>query len=110
MGYYINPFTNISKEEWLDKYAEKVSRNEMIWKKIPEGHLPIVLVYNPEFTAAGIGYNEGELKALLESNGRNKEYFIAKISDISNATSGGFLALCKEKGWIKTKGFPKKET
>lgn len=109
MGYYINPFTNISKEKWLDEYAEQVSRNEMIWEKIPEGHLPIILINNGEFTAAGIGYSEQELKTFLEPDGRERKYFVAKISDISNASSGGFLALCKKEGWIKTKGFPKKE-
>lgn len=110
MGYYINPFTNISKEEWLDKYAEQVSRNEMIWEKIPEGHLPIILVHNPEFTTAGIAYSKQELKRFLESNERPKKYFVAKISDIGDASSGEFLALCLKEGWIKTKGFPKKKT
>lgn len=109
MGYYINPYTDIDKEEWLDKYAKQVSRNEMVWEKIPEGHLPIVLIYNPGFTAAGIAYSEQELKAFLEPDGRTQKYFVAKISDIANVSSGEFLALCLKKEWIKTKGFPKKE-
>jgi len=78
MGAYVNP-TGMSKEKWLLKNAKEV-HYPMKWENVPENFLPVVLVDNGIFTAAGIAYNEGELDAFQDpSDIRPRRYFLAPI-------------------------------
>jgi len=67
MGYYVNP-QNMSKESFLKKEGVAVPNNPRItWESVPKGYLPVVLVNNGPFTAAGIAYCESELKSSQDS-------------------------------------------
>ncbi len=59
MGYYINP-PNITKEEWLEKHGQ--ATETPVWPA-PEGAIPVCLVDNGAFRAAGICYSEAEFDA-----------------------------------------------
>lgn len=93
MGAYVNP-RNESKEMWLTKYAEIVD-----WKPgdavfpfdsfTREGNLPVILVDNGLFTAAGIGFDEREYKMMTDctTDTRDKLLFSApkdKLLEVSN--------------------------
>lgn len=56
MGHYINP-PNMTKEEWLQEHGQVTETPA--WPA-PEGTIPVCLVKNPTFTAAGIAYCEQE--------------------------------------------------
>lgn len=63
MGYYINP-KDRTKEQWLRENGEEVP--PMLAKELAAAngsHMPVVLVDNGYFTAAGIVYNVDELMA-----------------------------------------------
>jgi hypothetical protein len=93
MGAYLNP-PDTSKEEWLAKNAKSVSRDELAkflgegWKDLPAGQLPVALVDNGAFSAAGIAYKEPELQVHLDpSDGRPMRYFLVereKLYAVSN--------------------------
>jgi hypothetical protein len=55
MGCYVNP-SNQSKEQWLHFNGTLTSGP----CEITETHLPVVLVDNGLFTAAGVGFNARE--------------------------------------------------
>lgn len=93
MGAYVNP-RNESKEMWLTRFAEMVD-----WKpgeELPsfvsftrEGNLPVILVDNGLFTAAGIGFDEREYKMMTDctTDTREKLLFSApkdKLLEVSN--------------------------
>lgn len=66
MGYYVNP-PNESKEDFLDREGMVIPPYPRLgWKDVPDGFLPVVLINNGPFTAAGIAYCEGELKAFTD--------------------------------------------
>ena len=76
MGYYINPQDGSTKEEWLKKHGREISPSEVY------GHdyateLPVCLVDNGDFTAAGIAYDEREAKAFLYPDRRKKLWYLA---------------------------------
>lgn len=63
MGYYINP-NDRTKEQWLRENGEEVS--PMLAKELAAAngsHMPVVLINNGAFTAAGIAYDADELMA-----------------------------------------------
>jgi len=82
MGCYINP-PDMSKEDWLHEHAEMTEGQLFppVWDEIPEGHLPVCLVLNAEFTAAAVGYDEQENEAFsyTESDLRPRIWFTAPI-------------------------------
>lgn len=77
MGAYINP-KDKTKEAWLKENAE-VCKNPY---NVPEGWLPICLVDNGLFTAAGIGYSQREVQVFMTPDGRHKTWWMAKIEDL----------------------------
>lgn len=85
MGYYINPEKE-TKEEFLKR--EGIEVEKLSWDEVPEGHLPVVLCYNPLFTAAGIAFSLNELKAFTDpSDTRKKKYYYVektKLKDVSD--------------------------
>lgn len=80
MGLYVNP-NGMSKEDWLESHGTEVSRDEAV---ISDDSLPVVLVDNGPFTAAGIGHSERELSAFLDSpmDQRPKRIFLCARSDL----------------------------
>lgn len=79
MGAYVDPLDK-TKEEWLTENATEI---QLPWSEIPDDSLPIVLIRNPGFSAAGIGFNEMEYQAFQRSGDpRPKRFFIAKIKDL----------------------------
>lgn len=72
MGAYINP-VNQSKEDWLRENATLTDTPESFDSK--PGYLPVCLVDNRMFTAAGIAFNERELEAFTYPDGRRKAWF-----------------------------------
>lgn len=77
MGYYINPSDGTEKESWLRKNATKVDRETVANFSFTDDNLPVVLVDNGMFTAAGIAYSPMERDALLTPDHRLRQYFIA---------------------------------
>ena len=52
MGCYVNP-TDIPKEQWLSNYEAFRDRT---WSLVPSGYLPVCMIDNGVFTAAGVAY------------------------------------------------------
>ena len=89
MGMYVNPVKE-TKEYFLKKNGIMIESNvnnltmetkpiEYKWSDVPEGYLPVVLVDNGSFTAAGIGYCEKEYKAFTKySESRPAVVFIVE--------------------------------
>lgn len=80
MGYYINP-PNETKEEFLQREGTKFSPIE--WKNVPDDSLPVVLINNGFFTAAGIAYSKRELEAfIVPADRRPKSFYLVKIEKL----------------------------
>lgn len=110
MGYYINP-PDMSKEKWLNKFANfvgPIDEDEEIpkWEDIAKDDvLPVILVDNGRFTAAGVAYSEQEYKAFTDPDDkRSRELFTAKVDDLLKVVRNffgqlepGFVKFCKHK-------------
>lgn len=88
MGAYVNPprTTAPSKEAWLNEHG--LVTND---PKITETELPVCLVDNGAFTAAGIAYTETELRRMqLPLDTRRKVWYQVKrellygVSDLAD--------------------------
>ncbi len=78
MGFYINP-KDTTKEFWLQKYGElAISISKEGFKNRPSGKLPVILVDNGGFMAAGICYSEEEYKAFTHPEDKRPRtlYFV----------------------------------
>ena len=88
MGAYINP-ENETKESFLDREGSEVSK--LSWENKPVGTLPVVLMDNFIFTAAGIAYSKEELKVFTDPyDYRTKRYYyvdIEKLKTVSDVSS-----------------------
>lgn len=84
MGVYINPI-DCTKEDWLKKNAEHIGDPRSITPTFTkDSGIPICLVDNGIFTAAGVCYDESEFKAFQEPNDpREKLWFIAPAAKIA---------------------------
>ena len=69
MGFYINP-QNRTKETWLEMFGQKVDSPK--WPP-PNGTIPVCLIDNGPFTAAGIAYNEKEFDVFLEPDSTSEQ-------------------------------------
>ena len=62
MRYYVNP-RNESNESFLMREGIEVPSHWKInWNSVPKGFLPVVLIDNGTFIAAGVAYSEAEFK------------------------------------------------
>lgn len=77
MGYYINP-KDVTKEEWLSKHGKLIPA-EQAKDHITEETLPVCLVDNGRFTAAGVAFDSRELAAFTRPDGRPKIWFSVSI-------------------------------
>lgn len=82
MGFYVNP-KNQSKESFLIGHGIEIPSRTMSWDEVPAGSLPVVLVNNGHFTAAGIAYKPEELAEFTRSDDpRPRTIYIVKIEDL----------------------------
>ena len=80
MGYYINP-PNETKEVFLQREG-KIIKN-IAWEDIPKGYLPVVIVDNGSFTAAGIAYSKREFIHFISSDDRRpKKIYLVEIEKL----------------------------
>ena len=78
MGYYINP-EDCSKEEFLEKYGERITAEEALLHDFSSDSLPVCLVNNVLFSAAGIGYCKGEIECFASPRDqRPKKWYRVK--------------------------------
>lgn len=89
MGIYINPKT-CSKEAWLIQNAEPIRPGigNYKYEDCPVDCLPVVLMLNNYFTAAGVAYNRSEFEALTRPDGRVKMLYIVKREKLNEVTEG----------------------
>lgn len=89
MGAYVNP-PNASKEEWLAYYGVELTEAPSTIDEVV-GSLPVCLVDNGPFTAAGIAYSDRELKEFADpTDMRPKRWYwvpiplLLEVSNLSN--------------------------
>jgi hypothetical protein len=80
MGCYINPKTE-TKESFLLREGQQLSQAPR-WKDVPSGFLPVVLVQNTGFTAAGVAFNEKELAVFAKPTERPEMWFLVEIQKL----------------------------
>jgi len=68
MGYYINP-PNEEKEVFLHREGITAPINTK-WEDIPKGYLPVMLISNGMFSAAGVCYSPRELEKFRRPDDR----------------------------------------
>lgn len=83
MGAYIN-LSDQSKEDWLKENATAVSNRPPKSIDAVEGHLPVCLIDNGMFTAAGIAFDERELQAFSYPDGRPKTWYSVSTEKLMN--------------------------
>jgi len=101
MGYYVNP-TNESKESFLRRegiLAPQIPKTT--WESVPKGFLPVALMNNGGFSAAGIAYCAKELETFtrLDDN-RPRQIFMVKIEKIIPVAGSDFKKYAISQGWI----------
>ncbi|MFA6526431.1 MAG: hypothetical protein WCT26_03415 [Candidatus Buchananbacteria bacterium] len=98
MGFYVNP-PNQSKEQFLAEKGTRVDLLSLRFDDIPKGTLPVVLVDNGFFTAAGIGYSASEVKAFCEPGDRRpKQAFLVRVEDLVKVADSEFQQYAKKEG------------
>lgn len=90
MGAYINP-SGKTKEAWLAENATEVPNGATLsFDSLPEGQLPVCLIDNGFFTAAGIAFSPRELEAFTgPDDDRPKKFYLAKIDDLLKVSDLG---------------------
>ncbi len=102
MGCYVDP-KDETKEEFLMREGREVesdyiSENYRFIKE--KGELPVVLVDNGNFTAAGIAYCEREFERFVRYDNRPKRFFIVSIEKLKEVSYvEGYLNEAKEEEW-----------
>lgn len=81
MGYYIDPVDR-TKEKWLEENGTRVSEIEVLKHDFKSSTLPVCLVFNPQFSAAGIAWCREEADEFLRHDGRPKQWFLVLKSDL----------------------------
>lgn len=83
MGAYVNPNISITKEEWLETNGKKVNPDEIHYPLIVSlSELPVCLVDNGRFKAAGICYTQQEFERFKRDDGRPKEWYLVGIDKL----------------------------
>lgn len=89
MGYYINPKRQ-SKEQFLSEKGERLTKPPK-WENVPDGFLPVALVDNGPFTAAGICYSERELACFSDDRDpRPIIFYMVSVEDLIPVSDPGF--------------------
>ena len=86
MGAYVNHPT-MDKIVWLKENGKQVSNvSSMTWGSFPSGQLPVFVLDNVIFTAAGIAFSEGEFNEFSRQKSRLHSVWlvdIRKLHDVS---------------------------
>ena len=88
MGCYVNPIDGRSKEKFLrdeceEGRIERIFNNPKFEDYTNNYCLPVILVDNGPFTAAGVAYDKREFEGLTNKNDpRPKKLFKVKISKL----------------------------
>ncbi len=70
----------------MEREGVKVSK--ISWEDAKDGILPVVLMDNGPFTAAGVCYSKRELEAFTDSSdSRPKKYYLVKIEKLLLVTN-----------------------
>lgn len=78
MGAYVNPETE-TKESWLVANGEPLAKAPERFDAVP-GMLPVCLIDNRIFTAAGICFDDGELEEFSRPDGRPRRWYLAPVT------------------------------
>ena len=101
MGLYLNP-PGMSKEDWLRQHGIRATAKQMVDEyqtQKEKGFVPIVLVDNGHFTAAGIGSNLDETRVFCDpKDPRHKLYFWAHLDHLRKIQDEGFQTQMKSYG------------
>ena len=74
MGYYVNP-EDQAKEAWLQQNGVKIKYQDVPNFDFSSDHLPVCLVDNGIFTAAGIAFSPEERDYFIKEDGRPKIWY-----------------------------------
>lgn len=106
MGFYIDP-KDQTKEDFLRKHgivcrniiptnnAALISNNA---GELPEAYVIVCLMDNGDFTAAGIAYNQDELAAFKNPDGRPKQFWIVELRHLRPYLHGQEVSCLNEEG------------
>lgn len=84
MGCYVNPAIE-TKEQFLEKNGIQVLNIK--WEDVPSDCLPVVLIDNGPFTAAGVAYSKRELEAFTDPRDtRHKKIYIVEIATLKTVS------------------------
>jgi hypothetical protein len=83
MGYYVNPSDGSDKETWLAKNGRKITPTEAKQFTFGGGALPVCLVDNGAFTAAGIAYDARERDCFASPDGRPKVWYVVPLAALA---------------------------
>ena len=81
MGFYINP-KDCSKEEFLELYGNPATTAVIKQFDFSNDLLPVCLVDNGLFTAAGIAYAPAERDVFIRDDGRHKRWYLVNKKDL----------------------------
>ena len=102
MGYYVNP-QDQSKEGFLRSKGILAPSSRFSWSDVPSGFLPVALIDNGPFTAAGICYSERELAEFQDpTDTRPMEFYFVRITELLPVTETKFHKYAIEQGWVET--------
>jgi hypothetical protein len=84
MGCYVNPTDGRTKEEFLNQEAEKGPIKSNTFEELSKDDcLPVVLVNNYHFTAAGVAYSKQEFVVFTDPHDpRPRKIFKVKIDKL----------------------------
>lgn len=81
MGYYIETDSATNKAAWLVKNARGVIVPGPVPAPAPD-IIPVVVMHNECFEAAGIAFNAQELASFAHPDGRRKEYLLVPREEV----------------------------
>jgi hypothetical protein len=91
MGFYVNPI-GMTKELFLELNGRKMTPHEVAdYNFSDRSHLPVCLVTNPGFTAAGIAYDAKERDAFFAPDGRFKVWYLVPVKHLQPFLPGDLL-------------------
>ncbi|HHE64886.1 MAG TPA: hypothetical protein ENL09_02580 [Bacteroidetes bacterium] len=85
MGVYVNP-ENMTKEEWLMKFAEGVSQPQFTLANDDE-YVYLCWMDNGAFTALAVIDDDRELAGFAHNDGRPKLWYKSKVADVNKVAS-----------------------
>ena len=90
MGIYINP-PDRKKEDFLLEYGKMISQSKFrSFDKFDGELLPVCLVNNGPFTAAGVAYSHGEVEAFGGFNDlRPRRFFLVRKDVLKDVSKSG---------------------